>query len=113
MSERKQWSVMGQNASVSLHHKEFSEIMKLFHLARRHPSHAIIIENVPKDTDGERLVLRLEKVFRDKKYKLVLEGSDTNAILAHEGTKVLLILACGNDSKCLSISLRIDFYLLY
>ena len=94
---KKQWSVMGQDVTVSLHQKDKDGIDKLLQVALKHPSHAFIVENVPEDIDPNYLLLRLEKTS-----KLNLEReTDANieAVLQHKGTKALLLLANGDPGK--------------
>ena len=97
MAERvakKQWSVMGQDVTVSMHQKDMGAIDKLLQVALSHPSHAFIVDNVPEDVDHDRLQLRLEK---SSNLKLDQEtGSDIEAVLEHKGRKVLLLLANGD-----------------
>ena len=91
---KKQWSVMGQDVTVSLHQKDMDAIDKLLKVALSHPSHAFIVDNVPEGVDHDRLHLRLEK---SSNLKLDPEsGSDIEAVLEHKGTKVLLLLANGD-----------------
>ena len=91
---KKQWSVMGQDVTVSLHQKDMDGIDKLLQVALEHPSHAFIVDNVPDDVDHDRLLLRLEK---SSNLKLDQETyPDIEAVLQHKGTKVLLFLANGD-----------------
>ena len=91
---KKQWSVMGQDVTISVHQKDMDGIDKLIRVALSHPSHAFIVDNVPKDVDYDRLLLRLEK---SSYLKLDQEtGSHIEAVLQHKGTKVLLLLANGD-----------------
>ena len=91
---KKQWSVMGQDVTVSLHQMDIDGINKLLRVALSHPSHAFTVENVPEDVDHYRLLLRLEK---SSNLKLDQEtGSHIEAVLQHKGTKVLLLLANGD-----------------
>ena len=94
---KKQWSVMGQDITVSLHQKDMDGIDKLLKLALSHPSHAFIVDNVPEDVDHDRLLLRLQI---SSNLKLDREtGSHIEAILQHKGTKALLLLANGDPGK--------------
>ena len=91
---KKQWLVMGQDVTVSMHQKDMDGIGQLLQVALKHPSHAFIVDNVPEDVDPSYLLLRLEKTS-----KLNLEReteADIEAVLQHKGTRALLLLANGD-----------------